>query len=165
MLKSEKIFSNCKLYKNNEKCFLFRLKSSFHSQDISIFVFEKSFTKCGGETIPRHFSKNSKLSISLDQQSKALYSLLSLYAKLRISKYIETKLQTNYLYLIQSFLKRQNEVWNQPPSRFFYLIFEEKYLSYYILLTDQISLSGCFCFVRYWAICVLQLFVNHVVRS
>ena len=27
----------------------------------------KSYTKCGGETIPRAFSKKSKLSISLDQ--------------------------------------------------------------------------------------------------
>ena len=32
----------------------------------NIFV-EKSYTKCGGETIPRPFSKKSKLSISLDQ--------------------------------------------------------------------------------------------------
>ena len=28
---------------------------------------EKSYTKCGGETIPRNFSKNSKLNISLYQ--------------------------------------------------------------------------------------------------
>ena len=28
---------------------------------------EKLYTKCGGDTIPRPFSKNSKLSISLDQ--------------------------------------------------------------------------------------------------
>ena len=28
---------------------------------------EKSYAKCGGETIPRPFSKKSKLSISLDQ--------------------------------------------------------------------------------------------------
>ena len=28
---------------------------------------EKSYTKCGRETIPRPFSKKSKLSISLDQ--------------------------------------------------------------------------------------------------
>ena len=28
---------------------------------------ENSFSKCGGETIPRPFSKKSKLSISLDQ--------------------------------------------------------------------------------------------------
>ena len=40
----------------------------------NIFL-EKSYTKCGGETIPRPFSKNSKLSKSLDQQSKVLYSL------------------------------------------------------------------------------------------
>ena len=32
----------------------------------NIFV-EKSYTKCGGETIPRPFSKKSKMSISLDQ--------------------------------------------------------------------------------------------------
>ena len=32
----------------------------------NIFV-EKSYTKCGGETIPIPFSKKSKSSISLDQ--------------------------------------------------------------------------------------------------
>ena len=32
----------------------------------NIFV-EKSYTKFGGKTIGRHFSKKSKLSISLDQ--------------------------------------------------------------------------------------------------
>ena len=32
----------------------------------NIFV-EKSYTKCGGETIPRPLSKKSKLGISLDQ--------------------------------------------------------------------------------------------------
>ena len=34
-------------------------------------------------------------------------------------------------------------------------IFSEKYFSCYILLTDQISLSFCIYFLRYWAICVL----------
>ena len=48
----------------------------------NIFL-EKSYTKCGGETILRSFSKKSKLSISLDQQSKILYSLSLLYVKLR----------------------------------------------------------------------------------
>ena len=37
------------------------------------------------------------------------------------------------------------------------MIFEEKYFSCYILLTNQISLSGFFYFVKYWAICVLYL--------
>ena len=32
----------------------------------NIFL-EKSYTKCGGETIPRPFSKETKSSISLDQ--------------------------------------------------------------------------------------------------
>ena len=44
---------------------------------------EKSSTKYGGETSPRPFSEKLKLSISLDQKSKVLYSLFLLYAKLR----------------------------------------------------------------------------------
>ena len=36
----------------------------------------------------------------------------------------------------------------------FRIIFEEKYFSCFILLIDQISLSGCLSFVRYWAICL-----------
>ena len=32
-----------------------------------IFFLKNSYTKCGGETIPRPFSKNSNLTISLDQ--------------------------------------------------------------------------------------------------
>ena len=47
----------------------------------NIFL-EKSYTKCGGEIIPRRFSK-SKLGVSLDEYSKVLYSLSLLYAKLR----------------------------------------------------------------------------------
>ena len=37
----------------------------------SIFL-KKEYTKCGGETISRSFSKKSKLSISPDQYSKVL---------------------------------------------------------------------------------------------
>ena len=37
-----------------------------------------SYTKRGGENVPRHFSKKSKLSMS-----KVLYSLFPFYAKLR----------------------------------------------------------------------------------
>ena len=44
---------------------------------------EKSYTKCGGETSPRPFSGKLKLSISLDQWSKVLCSLLLLYSRLR----------------------------------------------------------------------------------
>ena len=37
----------------------------------------------------------------------------------------------------------------------FGIIFDKKCFSCYILLTDQISLSDCLYFSRYWAICVL----------
>ena len=48
----------------------------------NIFL-ENSYTKCDGETSPRLFSGKLKLSISLDEKSKVLYSLLLLYTKLR----------------------------------------------------------------------------------
>ena len=41
--------------------------------------------------------------------------------------------------------------------------FSNKNIFCYTLLPDQISISGCFYFVRYWAIGILQLFVNQVV--
>ena len=53
-----------------------------HLRKLRNIFLEKSYTKCGGETRPRP-SEKSKLSISLDQQSKALFSLLLLYAKFR----------------------------------------------------------------------------------
>ena len=67
---------------------------------INIFL-EKSYTKFGGEVGPRAFCKKSKLSISLDQQSKILYSLFSLLCPSRgLPKYIKTKVLTTYVYLI-----------------------------------------------------------------
>ena len=54
---------------------------------------KKSCANCGGETIPTPFSKKTKLSISLDQQYKVLYSLLLLYVQ-GLFNYIESKLQT-----------------------------------------------------------------------
>ena len=63
---------------------------------------KKPYTKCVGEIIPRPFSKISKLIISLDQSSKVLYSLFLSYAKMRLSKYIETKLQTTHIKLFKN---------------------------------------------------------------
>ena len=45
------------------------------------------------------------------------------------------------------------------------MIIQRKCSSYYILLIDQISLPGCLYFLRYWAICVLHLFVDQVETS
>ena len=44
-------------------------------------------------------------------------------------------------------------------------IFQEEGLSCYILSTDQISLSDWIYFLKYWRICVVQLFVSQVVTS
>ena len=59
--------------------------------------FEKSFAKCGWKTIPRPFSKKSKLSKSLDQKFRVLYSF---FLRWKLPKYIETKLQTTCFYLM-----------------------------------------------------------------
>ena len=46
-------------------------------------LFEKLCTKRGGKTIPRPYSEKSKFTISLNQESKLLYSLFLMYAKLK----------------------------------------------------------------------------------
>ena len=43
------------------------------------------------------------------------------------------------------------------------MIFQEKYISCYIILTDQISSSGFLYFMRCWTIRVLMLFVSQAV--
>ena len=50
------------------------------------FFLKNHTQKCHGETIPRPFSEKLKLSISLDPESKVLYSLYLLHAKLRAIK-------------------------------------------------------------------------------
>ena len=59
----------------------------------------------------------------------------------------------------------QEKAWNYFLHPILCMIFLEKYFSCYILLTDQISLSDCLYFWKYWAICVLQLFANQAVTS
>ena len=46
---------------------LYNMLCQLIEDNIRIIFLEKSYTKCGGETIPRSFSKKSKLNISLDQ--------------------------------------------------------------------------------------------------
>ena len=51
--------------------------------DIKNIFLEKPYATCGGETSASSFSEKLKFSKSLDQQSKVLYNLFLLYAKLR----------------------------------------------------------------------------------
>ena len=111
-----------------------------------------------------NFLKNQK---SLDQQCNVFYSFLLLYFQFEGFRNI-LKQSCRPLAFISNkdliFIKHK-EVWKQPPCLIFYMGFEEKYLSCYILLTVQISLSGCLYLLIYWLIYVLQLFVNQAVTS
>ena len=70
----------------------------------------------------------------------------------RFSNTFETKYITK---LTKTILKNSYRILQDFICLISCKIFEEKYFSGYILLTDQISLSGCLYFVRYWAIFVL----------
>ena len=60
---------------------------------------------------------------------------------------------------IFGFLEKGLEIVSLPH---FVYGFQKKCFSDYILLADQISLSDCLYFLRYWAIYLLQLFVSQV---
>ena len=83
-----------------------------------------------------------------------------------LPKYIETKLWPFAFTSFQVF-KKKNKMRSAAslPTSFFFIFFEKIYFSCYILLIDQVSLSGCLYFIKYWTIWVLQLFVNQVVTS
>ena len=59
---------------------------------------------------------------------------------------------TSVTKLTKAILKSSYRVQQKSPCFISCISFEEKYFSGYILLTDQISLSGRLYFVRYWAI-------------
>ena len=50
------------------------------------------------------------------------------------------------------------------PPHFVYDISRKMFLVLYILISEQISLSDCFYFLKFWAMYVLQLFVNQGVK-
>ena len=51
------------------------------------------------------------------------------------------------------------------PSHFVCNISRKMFCHAFILLIDQISLSDCLYFSKYWAIYVLRLFVNQAATS
>ena len=127
----------------------------------NIFL-EKSYIKCGGETILRSFSKKSKLSISLDQQSEILNSFL-FCVQIKVHKNIlKSRCITLSLILCNAFSKKRGLELASLPH-FLFDFWRKTFLFFHLLVTHQISLSGCLYFMRYWAIWLLRLFVNQVV--
>ena len=70
---------------------------------INIFL-KKPCTKCDGEISPRPFYKKSKLSISLDQQFKVLYSLFLYLSKSTITKTYWTLGANHFLLFHKEFI-------------------------------------------------------------
>ena len=119
----------------------------------NIFL-EKPYTKRVGETIPRLFPKLSKLSISLDNCLKFYTVCFYCMPRWGLSKLLKLGCRPLAFTSYNAFLKNKKEFGTSFPASFS-AWFWRKHFSCYILLTDQISFSGCLYFVRYCAICIL----------
>ena len=78
---------------------------------------EKSHTKCDGETMPDPFLKNQNWAYIWINSVKFYTVCFYCKSSWRLSKYIETKLQTTCFYLIQSFFIN-HKVWNSFSAWF-----------------------------------------------
>ena len=116
--------------------------------------FEKWYTECSGETIPWPFSKKSKLSISLDQQSKVLYGLFLLYARLRTIKIYWTW-ATYHLLLPYMKLFFQSESGTSLTVSFSASFFKKKKFILYSITRPNFIVWLPLLRERYWAICIL----------
>ena len=86
----------------------------------NIFL-EKSCTRCGGQTILIHFSKNQNSASSWIDSLKFYTVCFYCMAGRGLSKYIETKLQTICFYLILSFFKKNKRgLGTSLPAAFFH---------------------------------------------
>ena len=125
----------------------------------NIFL-EKQYTKCGGKTILRCFSKKSKFSICQDQQLKVLYSLFLCMPSWQLFKNIKTKLQIICFYIIKAFifLKKRSGT----------SLHDEKYILHYIPLTNQVSFSGTLGDIEqyeYWYLYVSEEIIKKILLS
>ena len=78
------IFPNISRSKDNQTMKF----SQLIEYNIKNIFLKKSYTKCSGETSPRPFFEKFKLSISLDQQSKVLFSLFFFVCQVEGYRYI-----------------------------------------------------------------------------
>ena len=111
----------------------------------------------------------NSLQISFCFFRKALYQVKASGLELHFTIFRQPSnqhtIETNCLKLcgidpeISSILTFCIRVWEQFLQHI--LRKKRKCSSSYIVLTDQISLSGYLYFLRYWAIYILQLFVKH----
>ena len=92
-----------------------------------------------------------QFSFNIFQQVSTLHTLITNYIKV-----LDFDLE------ICSILIFQKRVWGEFLHHILLMIVKEKYFSCYILLTDQISLSDCLYFLRYWAIYYCNCFLTRL---
>ena len=80
-------------------------------------------------------SKKSKLSISLDQQSKVLHNLLSLYVKLKAIQIYKNQAADHLILLHVNTSEKTKKGLELVSLPHFCMIFEERYFSCCILLS------------------------------
>ena len=95
-----------------------------------------------------------QLSFNIFQQPLTWHTIKIIYMKLQT---IDSKICTVLIF--------QKRFWEWLLHHILCFIFQEKCLSYYILLTDKISLLDGLFVLRYSAICVLQMFIFWDVTS
>ena len=130
----------------------------FMEYNRNVFL-KRWYRKCGGETSLKPFCKISKWGISLDQHSARLHSLFLLYVQVEGYQSI-LKLRCWPLTFTSSKAFRNKKSPGtsvaasfSPPFALPAMIFDEKYFSCYVLLTDQFHCL--IVFLRYCAICIL----------
>ena len=128
-------------------------------------LFSKSYRKLRKMNAKNDFKKTFKIKVRSHWtvfKISLTSAVIEFWMKKRLSNIFKT---TKVKKLTEAIIKSSYRVVQESPSLISCIIFQQKYFSGYILLTNQISLSGCLYFVRYWAICVFQLFVNQAVLS
>ena len=116
-------------------------------------LLDKSYTKSGGETIPRPYSKKPKLSASWIKCIKfyaVCFNCMPIVCYRNILKWSCTPLTfTSY----KAFLKNKKRSRTSLTASFSAWLLKK---NIYLVVFYQISLCGFLYFVEYWAICVLQ---------
>ena len=93
-------------------------------------------------------------------------SVISLYFDSPLISIQQKQTVKNFTLLIQRYtFDFLNKCLGIVSAAHFVYDFLTKIFLILYLLTDQTSWPGCLFFLRYWTICVLQLFVNQVVTS
>ena len=127
----------------------------------NIFL-EKSYTRCGGETSPRPFPEKKIEHISRSIVSNFIQFVFIAWQVEGYRNILKLSCRPLAFTLFEAFLKYKKRSGTSHSAR---IIFEEKYFWCYVIQLTKFHRLVCLYFVRYWAKCVLELFVNQIVTS